>query len=248
MSKSNNNNTRTDLLRVLIVCSSILAIAGYFFHNSTFFLIFGIICSWMVIGLILFSTMSTPRGIMPIYFIYGFIFLLLMVIGFLLGEGFLNGLVLGICLIGLSIAFMSRMIDWIHKSILRSGPEWLDPDFDPYKDEDGEDTHERPILLDEAEAQEVRIRTMSLAFSRMTEIVSNLSDDYEDLRDNRETLRSLERYMDSGLWKEDFEALESGKMDPQEVDSAGVLSEDGLYNLLEDAKGILEELKTLDYS
>ena len=53
--------------------------------------------------------------------------------------------------------------------------------------------------------------------------------------------------MDSGLWKEDFEAMERGEITP-DCDPFGVLSEDGLYNFLEDSKEILEEIKSLDYN
>lgn len=247
MKNKENKNTRTDLLRVLIVCSSVLGIAGFAFHNTTFFLVFSIACACLVVGLTAVALATTPKSIMPIYLIYGIIFLLLLVIGILLAEKTWKGILLGFCFIGFIIAFLSRLIDWIHEYILRSGPEWFDPNYDPYEDEEGEHTHQKPILLDEAESQEVRIRTMSLAFARMIEIVANLSDDYEDFRDNRETLTALARYMDSGLWKEDFEAVENGKLNPEEVDPAGVLSEDGLYNLLEDTKEILDEIKSLDY-
>ncbi len=42
----------------------------------------------------------------------------------------------------------------------------------------------------------------------------------------------LRQYMDSGLWKEDFEADERGELPPNL--KRGVLSEDGLWNLLEE--------------
>ena len=42
----------------------------------------------------------------------------------------------------------------------------------------------------------------------------------------------LERYQESGLWKEDYEADERGEL-PDGL-RRGVLSEDGLYDLLED--------------
>lgn len=70
MEKKENRDTRTDLLRVLIVCSSVLGIAGFAFHDTAFFLVFSIACA---------------------------------------------------CLVGFIIAFLSRLIDWIHGYILRSG-------------------------------------------------------------------------------------------------------------------------------
>lgn len=47
-------------------------------------------------------------------------------------------------------------------------------------------------------------------------------------------LRTLTRYMDSGLWLKDYEADERGEL-PQDM-KRGVLSEDGLYNLICDAE------------
>ena len=55
-------------------------------------------------------------------------------------------------------------------------------------------------------------------------------------------LEALREYMDSGQWKEDFEADEAG-MIPPEV-PRGVLSEDGLYNLLEDSEFYVSEIIT----
>ena len=46
-----------------------------------------------------------------------------------------------------------------------------------------------------------------------------------------ETIKQLDKYYRSPLWKEDFAADEAGKL-PSNL-KRGVLSEDGLYNLLE---------------
>ena len=45
-------------------------------------------------------------------------------------------------------------------------------------------------------------------------------------------IAALKEYMDSGQWRLDYEADEAGEI-PASV-KRGVLSEDGLYNLLED--------------
>ena len=47
--------------------------------------------------------------------------------------------------------------------------------------------------------------------------------------------------MASGQWRKDYEADEAGQI-PAGI-SRGVLSQDGLYNLLEDAGEILEKAK-----
>ena len=49
---------------------------------------------------------------------------------------------------------------------------------------------------------------------------------------DREDLDTLRKYLDSGQWQKDFEADEAGEI-PVDI-KRGVLSEDGLYNLLEE--------------
>ncbi len=53
----------------------------------------------------------------------------------------------------------------------------------------------------------------------------------------KEDFAVLQDYMDSGQWLKDFEADEKGKL-PADL-KRGVLSEDGLYDLLAEAREIL---------
>lgn len=52
----------------------------------------------------------------------------------------------------------------------------------------------------------------------------------ENIGENKEDLRALAEYYDSGLWLSDYEADERGEL-PRDL-KRGVLSEDGVYNLL----------------
>lgn len=52
----------------------------------------------------------------------------------------------------------------------------------------------------------------------------------ERIKKMEEHYEALREYMESGLWLEDFEADERGEVPPEL--KRGVLSEDGLYNLL----------------
>lgn len=63
-----------------------------------------------------------------------------------------------------------------------------------------------------------RIREMECRFNRARAALNDIA--------------ILWQYMDSGLWKEDFEADERGEL-PANL-KRGVLSEDGLWNLLEE--------------
>lgn len=241
-----NKNPRTELMDALITTSSILGIAGYFLNNPTFFTIAGAVCAVLVVMLCIISWVTTPPPIRAIYSIYGVIFVLLGIIGCLVTREPGSGLLLGTCFIGVSIVILSKLIEWIHGGIESSAPEWLDPDYDPYDEEEGEENPVlKPIHLDENAAPEDRVNAMSIAFNRMDAAFSTMDRCKDIIRSNKETMLALKRYVDSGLWQKDFEAAERGEIEP-ECDLFGVLSEDGLYNFLDDAKEILEECHSLE--
>ena len=54
----------------------------------------------------------------------------------------------------------------------------------------------------------------------------------ERIKKMEEHYKALKEYMDSGLWLEDYEADERGELPPEL--KRGVLSQDGLYDLLQD--------------
>lgn len=59
----------------------------------------------------------------------------------------------------------------------------------------------------------------------------------------KEDYKALGRYMKSGKWLKDYEADEQGRL-PADL-KRGVLSQDSLYNLLQDASDVLAALKDL---
>lgn len=67
--------------------------------------------------------------------------------------------------------------------------------------------------------------------------------DLFDFNDLALALSTLEAYYTSPAWRTDFEADEAGHLPPDL--KRGVLSEDGIYNLLEDFKWVEEEVKEL---
>lgn len=64
-----------------------------------------------------------------------------------------------------------------------------------------------------------------------------------DLKDLTYALSTLESYYTSPAWLSDFEADEAGLLPPDL--KRGVLSEDGIYNLLEEYKRVEEEVKEI---
>ena len=76
-----------------------------------------------------------------------------------------------------------------------------------------------------------RVREMEERYDRLTRVITSLEDALAAYARVRPDLEVLQEYLDSGQWKADFEADEAGEI-PAGV-KRGVLSEDGLYDLLE---------------
>lgn len=88
-----------------------------------------------------------------------------------------------------------------------------------------------------------RIVAMEAAFDRTALAVQMLEaalDTYETVKVD---IDRLTEYLESGAWREDFEADEAGLV-PGGL-KRGVLSEDGLYNLLTDIVRVNEHLQEL---
>ena len=82
-----------------------------------------------------------------------------------------------------------------------------------------------------------RIRQMELRMERAAKAVMELSaalDNYEAVQDD---IAALEQYYGSEEWKQDFAADEAGLL-PADL-KRGVLSEDGIWNLLSDVRELL---------
>ena len=86
-----------------------------------------------------------------------------------------------------------------------------------------------------------RILFMEERYNEVTRILSKLDEAVADYEKIKTDINILEEYMTSGQWKKDFEADEAEKI-PENI-QRGVLSEDGLYNLLEDADEIIAHAK-----
>ncbi len=82
-----------------------------------------------------------------------------------------------------------------------------------------------------AELRIVRVTEMETRLNRAAEAVIALESALEKYSAVREDFVVLERYLASTQWKRDFAASETGKLPP--ALPHGVLSEDGIYNILE---------------
>ena len=86
-----------------------------------------------------------------------------------------------------------------------------------------------------------RIRQMELRMKRVAKAVVKLSAALENYESVQEDIAALEQYYGSEAWKQDFAADEAGLL-PADL-KRGVLSEDGIWNLLSDASELDKRLK-----
>ena len=85
-----------------------------------------------------------------------------------------------------------------------------------------------------------RIKQMEKVFDKAINLIDNASEDMDALIAYQNEIKKLEEYYTGDLWKEDFALDEAGKL-PKDL-KRGVLSEDGIYNLLERNRELLEEI------
>lgn len=87
-------------------------------------------------------------------------------------------------------------------------------------------------MTTEEKARITRILAMEERYDRVSEALSSLKEALADFECCKPDLEALEEYQSSGQWLSDYEYDEAGKLPGFK---RGVLSEDGLYDLLSDA-------------
>ena len=88
-----------------------------------------------------------------------------------------------------------------------------------------------------------RIKQMEQHLDRASQAVMRLSAALDDYEAVQEAIRQLSAYYDSDDWKKDFADDEQGRL-PQDL-KRGVLSEDGIWNLLEDHREVTRRMQQL---
>lgn len=88
-----------------------------------------------------------------------------------------------------------------------------------------------------------RISQMEQRMERAAAAVMALSAALDRYEEVQEDISALEAYYDSETWKQDLADDEAGKL-PADL-RRGVLSEDGIWNLLTDARELVERLHTI---
>ena len=89
-----------------------------------------------------------------------------------------------------------------------------------------------------------RITHMEALFDKSEEVIRRLDQALEEFAEIENDIAELEAYYTSAQWRKDFKADEAGKL-PKDL-KRGVLSEDGLWNLLSDYGRLKEHLRTIE--
>jgi hypothetical protein len=87
--------------------------------------------------------------------------------------------------------------------------------------------------------REERIRHYEEIFDEAESLLKQMEEDLTVWKKLKEDLKILDEYYTGKNWKKDYEADEAGKL-PADL-KRGVLSEDGIYDLLERYRDMKEE-------
>lgn len=85
-----------------------------------------------------------------------------------------------------------------------------------------------------------RIKQMELRLERAAAVVMEMSATLDMYEAALEDIKALDEYYSSDEWKQDFADDEAGLL-PKDL-KRGVLSEDGIWNLLSDARELNDRL------
>ncbi len=91
------------------------------------------------------------------------------------------------------------------------------------------------------EEQIERIKQMEHCLDRASQAVRRLSAALDEYADAQDALRQLSDYYGSEAWKQDIADDSEGRL-PQDL-KRGVLSEDAVWNLLEDVSDLKERMR-----
>ena len=91
--------------------------------------------------------------------------------------------------------------------------------------------------------QITRIQQMEYCLERASQAVIRLSAAIDEYADAQDSLRKLSDYYGSDQWKHDFAADSVGLL-PKDL-KRGVLSEDAVWNLLEDVRDLKERMREM---
>ena len=93
--------------------------------------------------------------------------------------------------------------------------------------------------------QLARIKKMEDDFNLVKEVIQSLDEALADYEAVQRRISRLTEYQESGQWLKDYEADERGELPKYLELRRGVLSEDGLDNLLRDVANVHSRMQAL---
>ncbi len=97
--------------------------------------------------------------------------------------------------------------------------------------------------MSDSKQQIARIRQMERRLNRALAAVKRLSTALDKWKEVESDIAALNEYYGSDVWKQDLADDEAGRL-PADL-KRGVLSEDGIWNLLTDCKEVNERMREL---
>jgi hypothetical protein len=88
-----------------------------------------------------------------------------------------------------------------------------------------------------------RIEDLEYKYNEVSRVMAALDMVFDEYTNIKDWICELKDYLESGQWRKDFEADEKGEL-PKDL-KRGILSEDGLFDLLADVKMLLERGKEI---
>jgi len=223
------------VFQLITVATSAFAITGYYIGNQPLFITCSIVSAVLTIGIIIGLAVSAARLSWVASFAIGLFAVLILIIGMLIDRSFMPGFLLGSCILGLTLLGIGKIVSYLFKSRLR----YI---HDKYSDEDGDEAESGEEVFLDPDTYPVnlveRVKRMEEASNRVEEMLSRLNQGLDDYTKVQHEIEMLEKYLDSKQWMADFEADEAGKL-PEDM-PRGVLSEDGLYDLLSRVEDVKE--------
>ena len=98
-------------------------------------------------------------------------------------------------------------------------------------------------MMSDSKQQISRIRQMERRLNRALAAVKQLSTALDKWQEVEADIAALNEYYGSDVWKQDLADDEAGRL-PADL-KRGVLSEDGIWNLLTDCKEVNERMREL---
>lgn len=223
------------VFQLITVATSAFAITGYYIGNQPLFISCSIVSAVLSIGIIVGLAVATARLSWVASFAIGLFAVLILIIGMLIDRSFMPGFLLGSCILGLTLLGIGKIVSYLFKSRLR----YI---HDKYSDDEEDETESGEDLFLDPDTYPAnlveRVKRMEEASNRVEDMLSRLNQGLDDYTKVQHEIEMLEKYLDSKQWMADFEADEAGKL-PEDM-PRGVLSEDGLYDLLSRVEDVKE--------